>query len=179
MEHKFEISPKEAEKLIEADKAVLVDVRELDEIARLAIKGAKVAPLSGLRVRGLRDVDASSTAIFFCRSGQRTAMNAHLLDTVHTGEVRLLKGGLLAWQASGLPVIANAKAPLEIMRQVQIVAGLLILSGVLLGIFVAPGFFGLSAFVGLGLTFAGVTGWCGMAKLLSFMPWNKKTTIPA
>nr|WP_249110270.1 YgaP-like transmembrane domain [Neokomagataea anthophila] len=60
------------------------------------------------------------------------------------------------------------------MRQVQIVAGSLILIGVLLGLFVAPGFFGLSAFVGTGLIFAGMTGWCGMANVLGAMPWNRR-----
>jgi hypothetical protein len=48
-----------------------------------------------------------------------------------------------------------------------------VLTGVVLGLFVSPGFFGLSAFVGAGLTFAGATGWCGMAKLLAVMPWNR------
>lgn len=32
----------------------------------------------------------------------------------------------------------------------------------------------LSAFVGAGLVFAGVTGFCGLGLLLSAMPWNKK-----
>ena len=60
------------------------------------------------------------------------------------------------------------------MRQVQITAGALVLAGVLLGWLVAPGFFGLSAFVGVGLMFAGTTGWCGMANLLRVMPWNRR-----
>ena len=64
--------------------------------------------------------------------------------------------------------------PLEIMRQVQIAAGMLVLAGVLLGVFVAPAFLGLSAFVGAGLLVAGVTGWCGMANLLRIMPWNRR-----
>ena len=59
------------------------------------------------------------------------------------------------------------------MRQVQIAAGALILAGVILSVTVNPAFLGLSAFVGAGLTFAGVTGWCGMAHLLALMPWNK------
>ena len=49
----------------------------------------------------------------------------------------------------------------------------LFLAGVLLGVFVAPAFLGLSAFVGAGLLVAGATGWCGMAKLLQRMPWNR------
>jgi hypothetical protein len=60
------------------------------------------------------------------------------------------------------------------MRQVQIVAGLLVLTGVVLGFVLNPAFFGISAFVGAGLTFAGISGWCGMAKLLALMPWNRR-----
>lgn len=85
----------------------------------------------------------------------------------------MLDGGLNAWEKAGLPVETNADAPLEIMRQVQIAAGSLVLIGVLLGFLVAPAWFGLSAFVGAGLTYAGVTGFCGMARLLMLMPWNR------
>ena len=59
------------------------------------------------------------------------------------------------------------------MRQVQIVAGGLVLLGVALGALVSPWFYGLSGFVGLGLMFAGLTGFCSMAKLLAVMPWNR------
>ena len=38
---------------------------------------------------------------------------------------------------------------------------------------VAPARIALSAFVGAGLTFAGASGWCGMAQLLRRMPWNR------
>ena len=67
--------------------------------------------------------------------------------------------------------IASSRS--NLMRQVQITAGALVLAGVLLGAYVAPGWYGLSAFFGAGLVFAGVTGWCGMAKLLAVMPWNR------
>ena len=69
--------------------------------------------------------------------------------------------------------------PIEIMRQVQITAGSLVLLGVILGTWVAPAFYGLSAFVGAGLMFAGISGWCGMAKILAVMPWNRRTPKPA
>jgi rhodanese-related sulfurtransferase len=84
-----------------------------------------------------------------------------------------LTGGIDGWAAAGLPVEVDRAQPIEIMRQVQIAAGVLVLTGVVLGLLVSPGFFGLSAFVGAGLTFAGVTGWCGMARLLGLMPWNR------
>ncbi len=57
----------------------------------------------------------------------------------------------------------------------QIVAGSLVVLGTLLGVTVAPGFYALSAFVGAGLVFAGVTGFCGMERILALMPWNRNT----
>jgi len=64
--------------------------------------------------------------------------------------------------------------PLELMRQVQLAAGGLVLLGVALGFLVGPGFFALSGLVGAGLMMAGATGWCGMARLLQHMPWNRR-----
>jgi hypothetical protein len=112
--------------------------------------------------------------IYHCRSGMRTDANAAQLAAASPCEAYLLEGGIDAWRAAGLPVITDAKAPLEIMRQVQITAGLLVLIGVIGALTVTPWLIGLSAFVGAGLTFAGVTGWCGMAKLLALMPWNQR-----
>ena len=89
-------------------------------------------------------------------------------------QVSLLGGGIQAWKAAGLPVEEDKSQPLPLMRQVQIAAGVLILLGVLLGYTVNGGFFLLSGAVGAGLTFAGVTGFCGMARLLAIMPWNRR-----
>jgi hypothetical protein len=50
-----------------------------------------------------------------------------------------------------------------------------VVTGAVLAMAVNPGFIWLSAFIGAGLVFAGSTGWCGMAKLLSAMPWNRRT----
>ncbi|MFY7978292.1 MAG: YgaP family membrane protein, partial [Brevundimonas sp.] len=78
-------------------------------------------------------------------------------------------------KAAGLPIRTDARAPLELMRQVQIAAGGLILLGAALGTFLHPAGWTLSAFVGAGLLTAGVTGFCGMARLLAVLPWNRRT----
>jgi rhodanese-related sulfurtransferase len=70
-------------------------------------------------------------------------------------------------------VVTNRTAPLPIMRQVQIAAGLLVLLGIALAVLVSPWFMALPAFVGAGLVLAGLTGFCGMANLLRHMPWNR------
>ncbi len=84
----------------------------------------------------------------------------------------LLAGGIQAWKAAGLPVVEDSSQPLPLMRQVQTAAGVLILLGCCWAIPVNGGFFLLSGAVGARLTFAGVTGFCGMARLLATMPWN-------
>lgn len=162
------LTPAEARARIAAG-ATLIDIREADEHARSRIPGAINAPLSS----ELNVTDAPAV-IFHCRSGMRTDANAARLAAAAPCEAFLLEGGIEGWRAAGLPVLTDAKAPLEIMRQVQITAGMLVLIGVALSLLLAPAWIGLSAFVGAGLTFAGTTGWCGMAKLLAIMPWNRR-----
>jgi rhodanese-related sulfurtransferase len=112
--------------------------------------------------------------VFHCRSGARTSANAPRLAAAANCQAYILDGGIEAWKKAGLPVATDRSQPIEIMRQVQIAAGSLVLLGVVLGVWVAPAFLGLCAFVGAGLVFAGVSGWCGMAKLLGLMPWNRR-----
>lgn len=169
------LSPQAVRERLDSGCAVLVDIREPDEFARSHIKGAQSQPLSVWEKAHLT-VDPDADVIFTCRSGMRTAGACGRLAARVTGDAYVLDGGLNAWEKAGLPVETNADAPLEIMRQVQIAAGSLVLLGVLLGFFVAPAWFGLPAFVGAGLTFAGVTGFCGMARLLMLMPWNRTKT---
>jgi rhodanese-related sulfurtransferase len=156
--------------------AVLVDVREADEHARERVPGARNVPLSRLVEV---DAPAGKAVIFHCRSGARTAANAARLGAAAACDAYVLEGGLDAWKKAGLPVAFDRRQPLEIMRQVQIVAGSLVLLGVVLGIWVSPAFLGLSAFVGAGLAFAGISGWCGMARLLALMPWNRPNRVVA
>ena len=85
-----------------------------------------------------------------------------------------VEGGTLAWEKAGLPVVPGKKA-ISLERQVRIAAGLLVLLGTAFGWFVHPAFLGLSAFVGAGLVFAGVTDTCGMGMLLARMPWNGRS----
>lgn len=158
-----------AKRLID-DGAVLVDIREADEHAREHVPGARHQAMSRL---AKVDAGGAKTVIFHCKSGARTAGNAPRLAAAAGREAYILEGGIDAWKKAGLPVVTDRRQPLEIMRQVQITAGSLVLLGVVLGIWVAPAFLGLSAFVGAGLVFAGVSGWCGMAKLLALMPWNR------
>jgi rhodanese-related sulfurtransferase len=95
-------------------------------------------------------------------------------------EVYNVEGGTAAWERAGLQVVRReGRRVISLERQVRIAAGSLVLIGVTLGWLVHPALFGLAAFVGLGLVFAGVTDWCGMGLLLARMPWNQKAKPPA
>lgn len=164
------ISPAQARALIDQG-ATLVDIREPDEHARAHIVGARNIPVSQLaRI----DAPETGAVIYHCESGHRTAAHAERLAGAAQCETYLLEGGLDAWRKAGLPVDEDHRQPMELMRQVQIAAGSLVLASVLLGLLVTPGFLALSAFVGAGLMFAGATGGCGMARLLAVMPWNRR-----
>ncbi len=162
------LSPADARRLVNAG-ARLIDIRGRDEFARARAPGAENRPLDELT-----QVEGDAPVVFLCRSGMRTSGNAAKLAACCTGEAYILEGGLDAWKAAGLPVEEDRGQPLELMRQVQIAAGALVLAGVILGFVATPVLFGLAAFVGAGLVMAGATGWCGMARLLAAMPWNRR-----
>jgi rhodanese-related sulfurtransferase len=165
------IDAERAKALIDAG-AVLIDIRERDEHLRERIPQARLQPMASLR-SGASIASGGQPIIFHCKSGGRTQSNAACLSAVANCEAYILEGGLDAWRRAGLPVVTDRSQPIELMRQVQIAAGGAVVLGVVLGVFVTPWFYALSAFVGAGLIVAGATGFCGLARLLSIMPWNR------
>jgi rhodanese-related sulfurtransferase len=164
------IDARQAKRLVD-EGAVLVDIRDPMEHARESIPGARLVPLS--RLDG-HDFGAGCKAVIFhCQSGNRTNANADKLAQCVSGKVYVLKGGIAGWKAAGLPTALDRSKPIEMQRQVQIAAGSLVLLGLALAALVTAWFAALAAFVGAGLVFAGVSGWCGMARLLAVMPWNR------
>jgi rhodanese-related sulfurtransferase len=166
------LKPAEVAERIAKQGATLIDIREPDEFRRRHVPGALSRPLSEFEAAGLT-IEPDREVIFTCRSGMRTTAACERLAEAAGGPALVLEGGVDAWAAARLPITEDRAQPIEIMRQVQIAAGGLILAGVALGLLVHPAFFGLAAFVGAGLTFAGVTGFCGMARLLAMAPWNR------
>ena len=155
-----------------AGDAILIDVREPDEYIREHIPGAQLVPLSGFNPADFA-TEHDKIAVFHCRSGGRTNASAGQILATGFRKFYQLDGGLQAWREAGFQVTENASAPISIMRQVQIIAGSLVVLGVILGAVVNPWFMALSGFVGAGLAQAGITGTCAMASLLKHMPWNQ------
>jgi len=168
------LKPADVAQRLKAQSAVLIDIREPDEFAREHVAGALHAPLSAFDQVPLQMPDGRDV-IYTCRTGNRTGVNCARLAARVPGEAYVLEGGLDAWKAEGLAIRADRSQPIELMRQVQMAAGGLILLGAALGLLVHPAFWGVSALVGAGLFVAGATGFCGMARVLAVMPWNKTT----
>lgn len=150
--------------------AVLVDIRDAAEHARLCIPGALNVPLDRLTHAALPDCPA---IVFYCAKGRSTHAYAGQLDAAAICESYVLAGGLESWRKAGFPIASGRGQPLGLMRQVQLARGALILLGIVLGLQISPAFLGIAALVGAGLVFAGATGWCAMARLLAAMPWNR------
>ena len=166
----IKISPAEAHRLIEAG-AALIDIRRPDEHARERIAGARNVPLDKLS----KDSAPGDVLIFHCRSGMRTAQAASALSQAADGrDCYIVEGGISGWGNAGLPVETVRGAPIEMQRQVMIAAGSLVLLGTLMAMLVAPGWAWLALVVGAGLTFAGISGFCGMAHVLAMMPWTRR-----
>lgn len=169
------VSPTEV-KALSQRPLLLIDVREEDEWRREHISDAQNMPLGHIAPgcfseKGLRPSDI---VIFHCQSGMRTKKaREQLLAAALPAKALIMQGGIAAWKAAGYPVVRDRRQPLPLMRQVHIAAGTLALGGTLAGALLSPAFYVIPGVVGAGLLVAGVTGWCGMALLLSAMPWNK------
>jgi rhodanese-related sulfurtransferase len=170
------ISPGQLEEKKSSGAAIdLIDVRTPVEYRELHVEFARNVPLDRLDPASVmqdRNGSAEEPLYVVCRSGTRGAQACESFHRAGYGNVVNVEGGTLACEQAGLPVVRGQKA-MSLERQVRIAAGSLVLVGAVLGWLIHPAFIGLSAFVGAGLVFAGVTDTCGMGMMLAKMPWNR------
>ena len=155
--------------------ALLLDVRSPAEFRSGRVQGAVNLPLENVTAESVRALlvgNDQKTVVLLCASGGRARTAAKKLAASGL-KTLVVQGGTNSCQQAGLPIDKDAGGVISIERQVRIAAGTLVFGGVLLGANVHPGFYGLSAFVGAGLVFAGVTDWCGMGLLIARAPWNR------
>lgn len=149
----------------------VVDVRDEGEFATACESGSCNWPLASLTqdrvtaLLGQHGVTPQQTLVLLCARGMRARQAAEKLQQWVPNPIAVVDGGRAA--------LAPAGAPWSIERQVRVAAGSLVLVGVLGSWLIHPALLAISAFVGAGLVFAGVTDWCGMGMLLMKMPWNQ------
>ena len=154
----------------ESEFLQIVDVRSPQEYRAGHIPGAMNIPMETIAAR-TGDLDAKSKIMLVCQSGKRAETVYERLRGLPLA-LAVLEGGTAGWKAAGFALVSEQAAGWSLDRQIRLIAGLLILAGTL-GSFAFRPLLGLTLFVGGGLTFSGLTGWCGMGLLLAQMPWNR------
>ena len=156
--------------------AQVVDVRSMAEYAAGHLPGAVNIPLNQLEAR-LADIESGAQVLLVCQGGTRARIAAGWLEQCGRSCL-VLEGGTSAWCKAGLRVVQSVATRWSLERQVRLVAGLLILTGVALSLTIHSVWIAISAFVGVGLVFAGLTDICGMGLVLAKMPWNRMKSCP-
>jgi glyoxylase-like metal-dependent hydrolase (beta-lactamase superfamily II) len=169
------VAPGDVESLREhGSELFFLDVRSPLEFEGERIEEARNIPLEELDAR-LDEVPEQALVVLVCRTGVRATIAAETLGRAGR-RAKVLEGGMNAWRRARLPLLEGRKR-LPIDRQVQLIVGLMVLTGVTLGAFVSAWFLVIAAFFGAGLAFAGITGTCGLALLLMRMPWNRPARV--
>ncbi len=171
------INPTELYELIDSGKQVdVIDVRtsaEFEEVHSTISRNVPLDSLNPHEIMAKRNGRRDEPLYLICASGARAKQAGAKFAAFGFQNIVTVAGGTTAWVAAGLSVVRGNKT-ISLERQVRITAGFF----TLLGFFVHPYGFGLSAFVGIGLMYAGITDTCGMAMLLAKMPWNQKRANP-
>jgi rhodanese-related sulfurtransferase len=89
------------------NNAVMIDVCELDEIRAMAPAVGKACPMSTinpLTFHTVNKVTKDQPIFLFCRSGNRSMRVATALSDMGYTNLANVEGGIIAWEAAGLPV---------------------------------------------------------------------------
>ncbi len=162
-----------AEMVRSAPATRLLDVRTPGEFEMAHIPGAYNVPLATLAEHA-REISSIVDAqiVLVCQSGSRARQADSALRSLGMSNLHLLDGGIIAWQAAGMTVNRGVKR-MSLERQVRITAGAIVAVGAILALSVNPLFASISALIGCGLVFAGLTDTCAMGMLLARLPYNR------
>lgn len=165
-------------RLLAGKRCEMLDVRTPGEFSDGHVGGALNVPLDELDPASVRKLDGDGEAPLYvlCQFGGRAARAIQRLQEAGVSGCVLVEGGMQAWVEAGFPVEQGNVRVIPLIRQVQLVIGLVSGTGSLLALTVNPWFAVLPLITGAGLLVAGLTGTCGLALLLAKMPWNRSGT---
>ncbi|MFV5996786.1 rhodanese-like domain-containing protein [Streptomyces sp. NPDC056231] len=150
----------------------LLDVRTPGEFRSVHIPGAYNVPMATLREhRAELRTHLDEDVVLVCRSGTRAAQAEAALAEAGLPNLRVLDGGMIAWETAGGPVNYGSDR-WDMERQVRLVAGSIVLTTGLAGLLV-PGIHLIGTAVGAGLTYAALSNSCAMGMLLAKLPYNR------
>ena len=167
------VDAKTLNKWIKTGEVLLIDVREPMECKIAKIAASENIPLSQICLEDVALPKYKNKKIVMqCRSGVRSMSACEKLEELDPSlELYNLAGGILAWKNQGYDTVKNKKI-LPLDRQVQVTLGVLITLGMIMSYFFGTSWTLIPIIIGLGLINAGLTGSCGMTKLVALFPWN-------
>jgi rhodanese-related sulfurtransferase len=150
----------------------LIDVRTPAEFGAAHIPGSYNVPLDLLREhRDELRTHLDEQVVLVCRSGQRAAQAEQALAGAGLPNLRVLTGGITAWQAARAPVTTGTPR-WDLERQVRLLAGGIALIAVLASVLAEPVKW-VAAALGAGLVAAALTNTCAMGRMLATLPYNR------
>ena len=152
--------------------AILVDVREPAEFNSAHIAGASLHPLGEVSAEAIAHYQ--KPIVIYCQKGMRgTKACEKILAENPSIDIVNLSGGIEAWSQAGFSTQKGESSGLSLDRQVQLTIGLLVLSFSILSTTLHPNFIYGAMFMGAGLIFAGISGFCSLTRVMAIAPWNK------
>ncbi len=168
------VSAQQLAVLAGSGKLHILDVRTPGEFASLRIAGSVNVPFERLDPPALLARFGADTALYcVCQTGTRSQLAADRLRAAGFTNVVHVDGGTNAWTSADLPLLRGERSVISLERQVRIAAGLISVLGIIAGALIHPAGYVVSALVGAGLVYAGVTNTCGMSMVLARLPWNQ------
>lgn len=156
------------------EKLLLLDVRTSPEFSEKHIAGSVLFPFEDLDVdEAINMAKDYDRCVIYCLSGKRAIKAASLMSKRGYDNADVVDGGIKVWEQQGLPLVVSDSNGIPIMRQVQMIVATGISIGLVLAFTVNLWFLAIPIFFALGLTYAGLSGKCGMAYVLAKMPWNQ------
>lgn len=169
------LRPSEVRVLLDDDPTTrLIDVRTTGEFESGHISGAYNVPLDTLSEHGREIASLKAPVVLVCQSGARAAKAEDQLRAAGMTNIRILEGGMNAWMGAG-QVVKTVKERWSLERQVRLVAGLIVLTSIIVSLWVPAARF-VAGFLGAGLTFAAISNTCAMGMLLAKLPYNRGAT---
>lgn len=170
-----QVDPITLKEWLDNHEAVLIDVREVVEYQTCSIPHSRHLPLSQVTLdKAHLPEHKNKKLVFHCKSGKRSMMACEkIIKEGVDFDIWNLTGGIDGWKEKNLKTVSQ-KNILPLERQTQLAISVIILSGLSLNyILKDSAFLILPLIAGLGLLNAALTGWCGMARMIAKMPWNK------
>lgn len=157
---------------------VVIDVRSAAEFESMHIRGSYNVPLPLLSEHADElAARLGSRVVLVCQSGVRAEQARQRLGRSGIDGAFVLTGGAPGFAAAGGDVV-KGKDRWDLERQVRLVAGSLVLVGLVGGKLVSPKIRTIAGVIGTGLTFSAATNTCAMGRALSVMPWNRAADEP-